>query len=205
MRAKRADHSENTVFVNIPYDRGFRRLYLAYITGLIHLGLVPLATADFTVGPDRLDKIFELIRGCRYSIHDLSRVQLDRTPPCSPRFNMPFELGMAVAISKAGERPHDWFAFETVRGRMTKSLSDLCGTEPLIHGGTPEGVMRGLRKAFVLKPPRKNPSPADMMQTYKIVEKLLPELQRRARARTIYEPGIFKLIYAAAVKAAGRD
>jgi hypothetical protein len=30
--------STDAVFVNIPYDEGFRRLYLAYIVGLTQLG-----------------------------------------------------------------------------------------------------------------------------------------------------------------------
>jgi hypothetical protein len=34
----------NTVFLNIPYDAKFERLYLAYIVGLIELGLKPRAT-----------------------------------------------------------------------------------------------------------------------------------------------------------------
>jgi hypothetical protein len=83
------EFSEKSVFLNIPYDDRFRRLYLAYITGLIHLGLKPRATIEIPGGRNRLDKILELIRSCRYSIHDLSRVELDRTPPTTPRFNMP--------------------------------------------------------------------------------------------------------------------
>jgi hypothetical protein len=100
VRAKSPEFSDNTVFLNIPYDGGFRRLYLAYISGLIHLGLKPRATIEIPGGQNRLDKIFDLIRSCRYSIHDLSRVQLDRKPPATPRFNMPFELGLAVASAK---------------------------------------------------------------------------------------------------------
>ena len=88
--------SPDAVFVNIPYDEGFRRLYLAYIIGLTQLGLEPRATLGIPGGERRLDRILALIQSCRYSIHDLSRVQLDRNPPRTPRFNMPFELGLAV-------------------------------------------------------------------------------------------------------------
>src|SRR5580658_6015102 len=83
----------NAVFLNIPYDSGFRNLYLAYIVGLYQLGLKPRVTLGIPGGDRRLDRILDLIGSCSYSIHDLSRVQLDRTAPATPRFNMPFELG----------------------------------------------------------------------------------------------------------------
>jgi hypothetical protein len=87
----------DSVFLNIPYDRRFGRLYLAYIAGLIELGLTPKVTLGIPGGAARLDRIFDLIRTCRYSVHDLSRVQLDFAPPPTPRFNMPFELGLQLA------------------------------------------------------------------------------------------------------------
>ncbi len=86
--------TKETVFLNIPYDPQFTKLYLAYITALSALSLLPQATLGIT-GNRRLDRIASLIESCAYSIHDLSRVQLDRHAPRSPRFNMPFELGLA--------------------------------------------------------------------------------------------------------------
>ncbi|MGA9896888.1 MAG: hypothetical protein WBQ09_02230, partial [Terriglobales bacterium] len=88
---------QDAVFLNIPYDPQFERLYLAYIVGLTVLGFVPRATLGIPSGARRLERIFGLIQRCRYSVHDLSRVQLDRNAPRTPRFNMPFELGIAVA------------------------------------------------------------------------------------------------------------
>ena len=73
--------SQNAVFLNIPYDNRFRKLYLAYIVGLTHLGLEPRATLGIPGGNRRLDRILDLIKSCRYSIHDLSRVELDRAAP----------------------------------------------------------------------------------------------------------------------------
>lgn len=70
----------NAVFLNIPYDDRFRRQYLAYIVGLSQLGLQPRATLGIPGGERRLDRILALIQSCRYSIHDLSRVEIDRNP-----------------------------------------------------------------------------------------------------------------------------
>src|SRR6202035_1938190 len=68
------------VFLNIPYDPRFTRLYLAYITALSAVGLVPTAAVGVP-GSRRLDRIMSLLEKCSYSIHDLSRVQLDGTDP----------------------------------------------------------------------------------------------------------------------------
>jgi hypothetical protein len=68
--------TEDAVFLNIPYDNNFERPYLAYIVGLVQLGLEPRVTLGVPGGERRLDRILELIQSCRYSIHDLSRVEV---------------------------------------------------------------------------------------------------------------------------------
>jgi len=201
VREKPPESSENTVFLNIPYDDSFRRLYVAYITGLIHLGLDPRATIEIPGGRNRLDKIIDLIRSCRFSIHDLSRVQLDRRPPATPRFNMPFELGLAVASAKLGSSPHDWFVFESIPRRASKSLSDLSGTAPNIHNGRVEGVMRELGNAFERQSSRERYSVAEMMKTYKAVSHRIEKIMEETRAQSLFEAHVFKLLCTTARKA----
>jgi hypothetical protein len=75
----------NTAFINVPYDDRFRDLYLAFIAGLASFGLDPRATLEIPGGARRLDRILDLITSCQYSFHDLSRVQLDRKSPQTPR------------------------------------------------------------------------------------------------------------------------
>ena len=193
MREKPAKLSDNSVFLNIPYDEKFRRLYLAYISGLIHLGLDPHATIEIPSCRNRLEKILDLVRSCRYSVHDLSRVELDKTSPRTPRFNMPFELGLAVAVSEI-DGPHDYFVFETVLRRASKSISDLGGADLYIHDGTVEGVMRELGNAFVTE----RASLAEMMRTYRKVSRLVGQIQRKIGAKSLYEARAFKLLYLAA-------
>src|SRR5438874_677148 len=86
---------ELSVFLNIPYDHSFENLYLAYIAGVSAYGRVPRATLEIPSSARRLDRILDVMTECSYSIHDLSRVELDRSAPLTPRFNMPFELGLA--------------------------------------------------------------------------------------------------------------
>jgi hypothetical protein len=180
----------NAVFVNIPYDERFRRLYLAYIVGLTHLGLEPRATLGISGTERRLDRILALIQSCRYSIHDLSRVQLDRTAPCTPRFNMPFELGLTVTWAKLNPRQHSWFVFEARARRVQKSLSDLDGSDPNIHDGTVEGVMREICNAFV-RSRAARPTVPEMMRTYRGLSSKLNEITAAAGARSVFEARIF--------------
>jgi hypothetical protein len=87
------------VFLNFPYDGQFVPLYLAYIAGVCAFKLIPRVALELPGGERRLNRIVELILSCRYSFHDLSRVELDLRRPRTPRMNMPFELGLAVMAS----------------------------------------------------------------------------------------------------------
>jgi hypothetical protein len=191
---------QNAVFLNIPYDDRFRNLYVAYIVGLYQFGLKPRVTLGIPGGDRRLDRILDLIRSCRYSIHDLSRVQVDRRSPSTPRFNMPFELGLAIASSKLGGGQHTWFVFETQDRRIQKSLSDINGTDLNIHNGTIEGVMSELRNAFVRTKSR--PSVPGMMRAYRRVSRQVPALVRNAGGASIFTARVFEdLCFAAKIAA----
>lgn len=88
--------STRAAFLNIPYDEQFGDLYIPYIAALTAHGITPRATLEIPGGARRLDRIVELIGSCRYSFHDLSRVEIDPANPPTPRMNMPFELGLAI-------------------------------------------------------------------------------------------------------------
>jgi len=177
------------VFLNIPYDSSFEELYIAYIVGVVELGLKPVATLAIPGGQARLDRIFDLMRASRYSIHDLSRVELDRTPPRTPRFNMPLELGMAVAWAKIAPASHTYITFEAVHRRAQKSLSDMAGSDFNIHDNSPEGVMRELCSAFSRQAPR--PTVPDMMRSYATVRAAIPEMMKSNGAKAIFEGRMF--------------
>jgi len=116
---------------------------------------------------------------------------------------MPFELGLAVAIAKFDSVPHDWFVFETMHRRASKSLSDLSGTDPNIHDGVVEGVMRELCNAFVRQSQNEQDSIASMMKTYRAVSLRIKDIQHKTRARSLFEARVFRLLCTAARKAAG--
>jgi hypothetical protein len=193
--------TQNAVFLNIPYDPKFRSLYLAYICGLVHLGFIPRITLSLPGGTRRLDKILAEIKSCRYSIHDLSKVGLDTNPPfATPRFNMPFELGLAVAWEKSNPQKHDWFVFEAKAYRMQKSLSDLNGTDPQIHDGTAAGVMRELSNVF--RRPQNQPTAPEMMATFNAISRRSAKILAAAGAASLFEARAFQDLCIAAKEAA---
>ncbi len=187
-------------FLNLPYDAKHEQICLAFVAGLCAFGLVPRATLELSGSERRLDRIVKLIKRCRYSFHDLSRVELDRTPPRTPRFNMPFELGLAVA--RASEIRHQWFVFEAIEHRLNKSLSDIDGTDPQIHKGHPEGVLRGLSN--VLGRSAMRPRHDDLMAIYRELKRGALGIKRQ-RGGSLFEAAAFRELVFLAREFAGRN
>ena len=82
-----------SVFINSPFDTSYERQFVALLAAIISIGRTPRCVLEVPGGPGRLSKIFDLLRECEVSVHDLSRVGLPA------RFNMPFELGLAFAVA----------------------------------------------------------------------------------------------------------
>jgi len=115
---------------------------------------------------------------------------------------MPFELGLAVAWEKVQEGPHVWIVMEEVNYRLAKSLSDLNGSDPYIHGGTIEGVFRELGNAFERR--GNQPTVQQMWRIYREVRARIPTILNQRRARSVFEARTFKDISSAASAAAAR-
>lgn len=66
----------NSVFINCPFDREYYTLLRPLIYTLLYNGFNPrIATENSDSGQLRADKLIELIKSSKYSIHDLSRLQ----------------------------------------------------------------------------------------------------------------------------------
>jgi len=142
------------------------------------------------------------MQACQYSVHDLSRVELDAKRPRTPRFNMPFELGLSVAWAKLSGARHTWFVCESRIRRLSKSLSDLDGTDAHIHFGTVKGVFRELCNAFVGAD--RHPTVQQMRGIYREVTKGLPAILKQAGTNSIYTAKAFKDICFVASTAADK-
>jgi hypothetical protein len=181
---------DKSAFLNVPYDSRYSRLFLAFIAGLSAYRLTPRATLEIPGGQRRLDRILELIQSCRYSFHDLSRIQLDRHHPATPRFNMPFELGLTVALQRVKQQDHEWFVFESLPRRLSKSLSDLDGTDPHVHGGTVQGVFRELTNALVHS--RYQPTVGFINRIHRELTIAAPRIMRDAGTQSLLSARVFR-------------
>ena len=70
---------------------------IALVAGLTAFGLTPRCVLKIPPREDRLRRLHDLLSTCQASVHDLSRVGTYGSSPRCARFNMPFELGLAVA------------------------------------------------------------------------------------------------------------
>jgi hypothetical protein len=174
-----------SVFLNIPYDKEFEDLYVAYIVGLTQLGLRVNATLAVP-NQGRLETIIELIAKSDSSIHDLSRTELSKG---IPRFNMPVELGLALYRSHATRGRHRVYVFESKSYRAQQSTSDINGIDLQIHHGTAKGVMAGLRNIF--RQPGDVTTVPEMLTSYRAVRRKLPDLRLNAGGKSLFEASVF--------------
>lgn len=151
-------------FINIPYAGTYEKVYFALIAASAGYGLVPTAAVHDPSSRFQLDRIYDLIAAAEYSFHDLSWMSLDRKVPRTPRLNMAFELGLAVALSRTPGVKHEWFVFDTVPYRLDKALSDLGGIRPRIHDRTPASVLRAVMNSLGRR--RHQPTLENLLDVY---------------------------------------
>jgi hypothetical protein len=87
------------VFINCPFDADFLPRFQALVFAVRACGFrVRCALEMDDGGETRIDKLYRIIEESRYSIHDLSRTELDPVNAL-PRFNMPLELGIFLGLN----------------------------------------------------------------------------------------------------------
>jgi hypothetical protein len=127
------------VFLNCPFDDAFRAQREAIVFTCVHAGFHPiLATSSGRTGRPRLERILTALTSCRFSIHDLSRCRGEGDENLA-RFNMPLELGMAMAIGAetGAPVPHEYLILVPDEARLyQRYISDLAGLDPQTHDGT---------------------------------------------------------------------
>lgn len=140
----------SNVFVNCPFDDEYRSLLRPLLFTVVYLGYTPrIASERLDSGETRVDKICELIRESRYSIHDLSRLQASE-PEEFYRLNMPFELGIDYGAREFGARHarKRCLILESGPYDFQKALSDLSGVDIKYHRDEPDEIVRAVRDWF---------------------------------------------------------
>ena len=138
----------HNVFVNCPFDPDYAPIMQAVLFCLVRFGFKPrIATEQSNAAEPRIDKICELIRASKYSIHDLSRCQASQAEELF-RLNMPFELGMDFGCQRYGGYPFSdkvILILDEKRYRLQEAISDLAGSDIEAHEGNYQLAVRKVR------------------------------------------------------------
>ncbi len=141
------DYNDN-VFINCAFDKEYEPIFKAIIFAIFDCGFVPRCTLEEDDASQiRIDKIYSIINACRYSIHDISRTELDLKNKL-PRFNMPLELGLFLSAKKFGSGKHNkksCLILDKKAYRYQKFISDIAGQDINAHNNAPKNAIRIVR------------------------------------------------------------
>jgi len=128
---------EKNVFINCPFDITYiNDLLKPMLYVIIKNGYNPRLTLEISdSGQLRLEKITDIIKDCRYGIHDLSIVKSKKAGEYA-RMNMPFELGIDYGLRKSNINPlnsKQLLILEAVKYDYIKAISDINGFDIKVH------------------------------------------------------------------------
>ena len=137
----------NNVFINCPFDALYSKNFHAIVFTVYSCSFKPLSALSEDNGTDnRLQKIQNLIENSRYSIHDISRTELNAHG--FPRFNMPFEAGLFFGAKRFGDKDQknkNALIFEKTKFSYQNYLSDLSGIDTKAHENNTDIIIQGIR------------------------------------------------------------
>jgi hypothetical protein len=176
-----------SVFINCPFDGRYKPLFEAILFAVADCGFRPRCALEIDDGSQvRMDKIFDLIAGCRFGIHDLSRIDLDPTVGL-PRFNMPFELGVFLGAKRYGGREQKrkvGLILDRERFRYQAFLSDIAGQDIREHGDDPQQIISIIRNWLRSASGRAEiPGGSTIQARYLLFRENLPHLCRQLKAQ----------------------
>ena len=183
------------VFINAPFDSAYEPLFVTLVGMITFLNYRPHCVLEVReTGEGRLHRIYELMRTCRISLHDMSRIG------APVRFNMPFELGLACSLKLADPQQYEILVFDSKPYRMDRRLSDYRGRDLFIHRGTCEGMIAALLDAFQFR----GTNAAVLRRATRDLRILAGTMKRASRAPTIFHPHLFTGLVDAALNVAAR-
>ncbi len=156
--------SSKSVFINCPFDNEFAPLFGAIVFTAVCCGFMPRSSLESgDVAEPRIKRILSSITSSKYSIHDLSRCKGEGEEHLA-RFNMPLELGMAMA-HRYSENEHDWLILVPEGHQYLKFISDLAGYDLKTHNKTPETVVRAVMSWLLTRPEAiRTPKPKSVLR-----------------------------------------
>lgn len=139
---------EDSVFLNVPFDKKYARLFDALVFAIHDCGFVARSAREVDdSGQARVAKILEIIEQSRFGIHDISRAGVDRQTGLA-RFNMPLELGFFLGAKRYGsarDRQKCCLVLDRERYRYRNFCSDIAGQDIRAHNDQPREAIRAAR------------------------------------------------------------
>lgn len=179
------------VFINAPFDSAYEPLFVTLVGVLTFLDYKPHCVLEVReTGEGRLQRIYDLMRMCRISIHDMSRIG------APVRFNMPFELGLACSLKLAEPRQYEILVFDSKPYRMDRRLSDYKGRDLYIHRGTRGGMIAALLDAFQSA----RIEASALSNALRDLDVSMQRMKRASRTRTMFHPYLFDALASAAAE-----
>lgn len=128
---------DKNVFINCPFNKDYiNDLLKPILYIIIQNGFNPRLALEISDSSQfRLDKIIQIIKECKYSIHDLSKVKAIKKGEYA-RMNMPFELGIDYGIKSINDEymsKKQFLILEAVKYDYMKALSDINGLDIKVH------------------------------------------------------------------------
>jgi len=140
--------SNESVFINVPFDRAYQKLFHALVFSVHECGFIARCALEGDDGSEvRMEKLYNIIRDSPLGIHDLSRVTLDSANRL-PRFNMPLELGVFLGAKRYGDQKQkakSCLILERERFRYQEFCSDLSGQDIRAHGNRVDAAIAATR------------------------------------------------------------
>ncbi len=172
--------ASNEVFVNCPFDAGYKPIFDAIVFAITDLGFVARSAREEDDGGEfRLAKIQRIIEDCEYGIHDISAVELDPINKL-PRFNMPLELGLFLGCKRYGadtQRSKVTLILDTEPYRYQKFISDIAGQDIRSHANDVTTVIGEVRSWLAIVSKRKKlPGGKDIFNRYARFQSDFPAL-----------------------------
>ena len=173
------------VFINVPFDKRYKKLFDALVFAVHDCGFTARGAREQDDGSQvRLEKLFEIIRECRYGIHDLSRVTPDSRYRL-PRFNMPLELGIFLGAKRYGgpsQARKSCLILDRDQYRYQIFCSDIGGQDIRAHKNDARTAVAGVRDWLRTTSNRHGiRGAADMADRYVQFRVELPAICRAAR------------------------
>ncbi|HWT11794.1 MAG TPA: hypothetical protein VN231_03495 [Allosphingosinicella sp.] len=168
------------VFINCAFDEEFAPGFHALVFAVIACGFNARCAREMSDATEtRIEKLYRIIDQSRFSIHDLSRTELDPEHGL-PRFNMPLELGIFLGAKRFGDednRQKRSLVLDITPYRFQKFISDLAGMDITDHGGDPRRMVGRVRDWLVTVSRRRSiPSTAAILERYDSFMAALPSI-----------------------------